>query len=441
MLVFTIAYVAVLINLAFLARVLVWAGGTVPGFDSVAWAAALRQSPRFVLSLLAVSATAVEPFFLAAMHVYADRVRSRESGEDLIRRFRALTAMKAVTAAAVIFVLISGVALAQERTIPAVEYVRQLRVVHRALAAGRHADAVARADDLQSVRWVSTPRLRFEPDRALLRDVRESASRSQRDLVLMDRVQATIDALGHGDIQSPARPPDQKLLQRIRADEQVGELMRGGELKELPQTTPTIAEELRRIFEHVIQWLAAKLERLFDWIGRLWPKARDEDEERRAFLGVPIVVWVVTLLIVATMVLLAAYVLRRSRRRAAPAQSEPMAGSERDADPLSRESTEWERYADELAASGRLREAIRAWYHAVLVTLYRAGVLHYRKGITNWEYVSALSPAHGWRPQFISITRKFDREWYGRIDTTPDVLESCVADARAILDAVREGGR
>ena len=88
-----------------------------------------------------------------------------------------------------------------------------------------------------------------------------------------------------------------------------------------------------------------------------------------------------------------------------------------------------------------MREAIRAWYHAVLVTLYRAGILHYRKGITNWEYVSALSPAHEWRPFFVSMTRLFDREWYGRHETTNDVLDSCAADARAIMGAIREGAR
>ena len=64
-----------------------------------------------------------------------------------------------------------------------------------------------------------------------------------------------------------------------------------------------------------------------------------------------------------------------------------MPASQRDADPLSREQDEWEKYAAELAAAGRLREAIRAWYHAVLVGLFRAGLLHHHKGRTNWEYV------------------------------------------------------
>jgi Domain of unknown function (DUF4129) len=141
------------------------------------------------------------------------------------------------------------------------------------------------------------------------------------------------------------------------------------------------------------------------------------------------------------MLLLGLYVLRRSRRRVLPASSVPLASSERDADPLSREANEWERYAAELAASGRLREAIRAWYHAVLVTLYRAGILHYRKGVTNWEYVSALSPALTWRARFIDMTRTFDREWYGRRETSPEALDTLAADARAVLLTLRGAGR
>ena len=63
-------------------------------------------------------------------------------------------------------------------------------------------------------------------------------------------------------------------------------------------------------------------------------------------------------------------VLRNRRRGAAPAVAGPAPlPPSADDDPLSREANEWERYARELAAAGRAREAIRAWYHAVLVAL------------------------------------------------------------------------
>jgi uncharacterized protein DUF4129 len=442
MFVFAIAYVVVGINLTFLARLIVWAAGAVPAFDSVKWNVILKQSDRFDLALLAASVAVLEPFFLVAMHVYADRVRSRESGDDLLRRFRALTAQKAIAAAVLIAVILCVPAKAQERTIATAEYVARLTTVRDDLAAGRFPEAAAAAADLDAVTSISQGTSRFEPDHALLRSAGEAAGKSIRDVVVIDRLSSTIDALSGGDLKSWPGYGDRKLLDQIRLREKAGELMRGGEVKEIPSAPPTITDEIARIFQNVIDWLAEKLETLFDWISSLWPKPR-EHEEGQSFLGVPVVVWVVTLLIVATVLLLATYVIRRSKRRAAAAVSRRVAASpaERDADPLSRESNEWERYAAELTAAGRLREAIRAWYHAVLMTLYRSGILHYRKGVTNWEYVRTLSPALAWRPVFISITRLFDREWYGHRETTPEALDSCAAEAREILVAVRDGGR
>src|SRR5262249_37872426 len=88
------------------------------------------------------------------------------------------------------------------------------------------------------------------------------------------------------------------------------------------------------------------------------------------------------------------------------------------------------------------REAIRAWYHAVLVTLFRAGTLHYHRGRTNWEYVSRVAPEAAWRPLFADVTRVFDREWYGRDASSAESLHDCMLGARQIVRPVRgvEGG-
>ncbi|RPH37203.1 MAG: DUF4129 domain-containing protein, partial [Planctomycetota bacterium] len=108
-------------------------------------------------------------------------------------------------------------------------------------------------------------------------------------------------------------------------------------------------------------------------------------------------------------------------------------------DPLSRTASEWERFAAELMNAGRSREAIRAWYHAVLVSLFRAGVLHYRKDRTNWEYAYALPSGVPWRAGFVEATRTFEREWYGRRDTPVEMAESYQDQARRMLSQVREG--
>jgi hypothetical protein len=122
------------------------------------------------------------------------------------------------------------------------------------------------------------------------------------------------------------------------------------------------------------------------------------------------------------------------------ASSEPIRSTAADDDPLSRESGKWELYAQELAAAGRRREAIRAWYHAVLVALFRSGRLEPRKGRTNWEHAARLSPELSWRPTFLEITRHFDREWYGRDASSAASLAECAGLARSLLDA-EVGGR
>lgn len=436
--VFGIAFLVITINLSFLAGVLVWAAGALPDFDSLKWGIAMEGSSRARLAIVVVSIMIIEPFFLAAMHVFADRVRSRHNGEDLLRRFRGVTAQRRVVAAFAAMFMVCGAAYSQDATATVDEYVRRLHEVRDALAEGRFADA-----HRQSVfeRPIAAGGVRFEPDQALLRDARAAASESRIDSVVLARLGATISALETGALDAPSRTADSRLLQQIRDREKAGELKAGGDVTAIPEVSPSIADEIGRIFSGLIEWLALRLEKLFDWLRKLWPSNSEKGEEGPAFLGVSVVVWIVTLFIVGVLLLLATYVLRRSRRRTALVESLPVASSERDADPLSRESNEWEKYAAELAASGRLREAIRAWYHAVLVTLYRSGMLHFRKGATNWEYVSAIAPSVAWRPRFITLTRTFDREWYGRYDTTADALDAHSSDALAILHALRGTSR
>ena len=83
---------------------------------------------------------------------------------------------------------------------------------------------------------------------------------------------------------------------------------------------------------------------------------------------------------------------------------------------------------------------MRAWYHAVLVALYRTGFVHYRRGRTNWEYVSSLSPSLPARQGFSDLTRRFEREWYGREESDPEALAAVEEVASALLEGVRSLG-
>jgi hypothetical protein len=180
---------------------------------------------------------------------------------------------------------------------------------------------------------------------------------------------------------------------------------------------------------------------LWDWIRRWLEKLLP----RQARAGLPdgSTSPLAIAFVVGVAILLVVLSVRALRRRGAAPSSSTSAStvsSARDEDPLSRESNEWERHAQELGAAGRWREAIRAWYHAVLVALFRAGLLHYQKGRTNWEYASRLGPELGWRPAFFDLTRLFDREWYGRRTSDSEAHGACSRGARGILEALRRSG-
>jgi hypothetical protein len=194
---------------------------------------------------------------------------------------------------------------------------------------------------------------------------------------------------------------------------------------------------LAGFLEPIAQAISDFFEKIWDWLLDLLFSGRSSGGS-----GVGLNLVVVTVLVVVLALILGWVgwrVLRKRRRGAAPAVAGPAPlPPSADDDPLSREANEWERYARELAAAGRAREAIRAWYHAVLVALYRAGTLHYRKGRTNWEYVSAVPPGTGWRSGFVEMTRHFEREWYGRDRSTPEALRESEEMALTLLSAVRE---
>ena len=129
-------------------------------------------------------------------------------------------------------------------------------------------------------------------------------------------------------------------------------------------------------------------------------------------------------------------------RRKGPVPELPLevAQYDRDEDPTSRQPSEWEQHAEALARAGRYREAIRAWYHAVLAATFRRGYVTYAKGRTNWEYVAALSPGLRFRNDVIAMTQRFEGCWYGGQDPSPRVLAEQKTTAQAVLVTLSAGG-
>ena len=257
------------------------------------------------------------------------------------------------------------------------------------------------------------------------------------DIKLMSRLASTAAQLRAAASSSGVvSSADRKLLEELEKQQSAGTLKEGGEIIAPELANASIFERIADSIKRGIDWVADKLSDFFDWLKKFWPDIRVP--KGRPTGGMRWIVGATVALIAIVIAILAFEAIRRSKRRPTDVAVESApASSARDADPMSRGANEWERYAAQLAAAGRIREAIRAWYHAVLVTLYGAGVLTFRKGRTNWEYVSALTPTLPWRGEFVRLTRRFEHEWYGSANSNPDALSECRGVARQILSAVR----
>jgi hypothetical protein len=307
---------------------------------------------------------------------------------------------------------------------PIAEYIAKLERIDALLAANQR--DLAKNEALTLTGEVEWAKGTFEADASLRADV----ERGERA-----RLVATIAELRRATGMSAAQA-DRKLLEQIAAEQEPPELPKGGEIATKLDRDIPLLERIAKSIEAMLEWVRTKLRQLFDWLMDLLPRRRNAAGQPTA--GLHWIVWAVVASILLVILYLAIDVLRRSRARG-PVEVETSApiGSKQDEDPLSRGATEWERYAADLANAGRFREAIRAWYHAVLVTCYAAGILHFRKGRTNWEYIASLAPSLEWRPDAIELTRHFEQEWYGALHSTRDAYDACSERARDVLTALR----
>ncbi len=328
----------------------------------------------------------------------------------------------------VMFALLITVSTYAKSTFPLDQYIARLQDLHTSIATKQFAAAKAVSAELTGSDIVSA-RGNFHADDSLLAAVAQTSS---ADRVLLTRIELTIAELRTAEASDIA--PDPKLLQQVAAEQDVPELARGGEVAAPVSPEVPLIERVIGSIGRMFAWIWEKLVQLYEWVEGFFPRRSDESG---ATSGMRWIVIIVVALIVMAIIFLAVEVVRRARRGDPQTltSSAPLR-SARDDDPLSRGATEWERYAAQLGAESRYREAIRAWYHAVLVTCYGTGVLHFRKSRTNWEYIASLPPSTAWRSELIRLTQRFEQEWYGAEQSTEDMLDDCSTRAKRILDAV-----
>jgi len=327
-------------------------------------------------------------------------------------------------------------ALGGQETISVSEYRDRLAAIRSSIDADDLEGARKRATDLQAVR-VRHQGTEFTSDPTVLRPIAGA-----KDLAAARDAAKSLAALREALSAIPSGPPsapDAPLLERLRKEEAEHALNPDGNISgpvlQKPSVPRSVREWLYDLFVRLREFFQKLLSNFFKWLlGMLFGGLGS----RSGGDGMSYLVMGLIVLILGAVGIVAFLALQRKGKAI---ETVPVEGPApvRDEDPLSRSSNEWERFAAELMGSGRFREAIRAWYHAVLVTLFRAGLLHYRKDRTNWEYAYALGPDLPWRPGFVEATRTFEQVWYGRREAPTETAEAFAFEARGMLDRIRAG--
>lgn len=96
-------------------------------------------------------------------------------------------------------------------------------------------------------------------------------------------------------------------------------------------------------------------------------------------------------------------------------------------------------YDKEIAAAtagGNYRLAVRLWYLQTLKTLAERGMIQYRFGRTNQDYVAQLS-RHSQYRDFFRLTRNFEYTWYGQFPLSAEAYEMMRHDFVQFQNSIR----
>lgn len=310
------------------------------------------------------------------------------------------------------------------------EYRLELDRIASLLESGEIAPAQTAAGALRGL-TIAGP-VPFTADGSLLAPVGDLAA-GQNPRPLIARLRAASSSLDGAQAPSAPRESDYEALAAIRDSWDV-ELQEGRTDLHLPR--------VKSPPEWLIDRMADALNTLERWFRAAWKAIFGRElKPREKGMGAAEGTVALVALACGVFAVLAFRAYRARRLEPVGEMTEEVREVDRDEDPTSRQPSEWEQHADTLARAGRYREAIRAWYHAVLAATFSRGYITYAKGRTNWEYVAALSPGLRFRNDVIAMTQAFEGCWYGGREASPQILSEQKKTAQAILVILATGGR
>ena len=302
-----------------------------------------------------------------------------------------------------------------------------------AIAARLDADDAAGAAELASgleaarIDWEGEPLL---PDAPLLAAI--ASGRGAEARPALDALRAALHEKAGTTAASTVE--DRRTLERL-ARERIETRRGGAALPGMPEVELPWRERIVEWLSSAARWVGRKFLALLRWLERWWGPSERPAVSPGAVIGlargVLVIVGVVAVLLVGLAVVV---LLRRRAPRVEPGAATPATTA--DADPTSRDEPAWRARAEALAAEGRHREAIRAFYHALLVRCFQTGALQARRGTTNREYARTLDTRVAWAPEFDELTLRFDLEWYGHDSSTASAYRDFLERTEAVMGRV-----
>ncbi len=398
------------------------------------------DNPPWLIFLAAVTFTLFEPVKAASATLLLIDGRVRQEGLDLLAAVQQLPARgkaRAVQSAALLFlcVLFGGTAARAEGTepIPRSELRQRLEAVAEKceyedaeLQAGLEA-----ADSLSDAEEAKLQRL--------LRRV-EYLARHTEDC------EAATEMLKQGLAQAQETAKLEQAAPNARAaSARARDILSRPEFSDTPsvdkdkeEPEATVPPESPSWWKRFMDWLGEKLKELFK-------REREPTQPPTAFSGASgagaanvLVVLVIGLVLAVLAAVLLRALGKRQQEESAQLEVSTLDSAALAQDPMSalaRPPEGWAHLADELAARGEYREAVRSLYLALLSRLHREGAILYDSTLSNWDYLRQFKGRREWLPPFRELTRRFDFTWYGNLPVGPDGYRDFRALTEPLLTA------
>ncbi len=153
------------------------------------------------------------------------------------------------------------------------------------------------------------------------------------------------------------------------------------------------------------------------------------------FSGLSVLVWCLLGIVLAVIV---AYIIKSAAVRVGDESERRRLAGQLDSDALQPStppgeipSDEYMHRAIEFAREGDHRRALRQLVLGGMSWIERAGLIRFRKGLTNRDYVRAVYRREQQRRRFAGIILDFEKVYFGRRDASEDQFQECLADYKS----------